>query len=299
MIASRTLVVMSTVLLALQSAGAPLGAHSATMAASLALLIFGLPHGALDLELLKLARADGERSIGLALALYVGLALGTFLLWMLLPLAALSVFLLIAVAHFAEDWGDLELPLLPFGMAAAVLCVPALFHQSEVAGLFDVVAGTEDGARLVDIMVLVAPVSVAIAAVGVRELWRRGQRDRAIGCGCALTALATLPPVIGFACFFCLLHSPYHLGAALDRLGRADRTRRAWVIAPLTLAALGAAALLYLVLRRADATDGVVAASFMTLSILTVPHMAVPVILAALRGHKMRLFDRSRMAAVD
>jgi hypothetical protein len=67
-------------------------------------------------------------------------------------------------------------------------------------------------------------------------------------------------------------------------------------VVPLTLAAGGIALVLFGLEIRAALPDRIMAASFMTLSILTVPHMLVPLIVAVLAGRERRIASRGTAA---
>lgn len=267
-------------LLALQVGGVPLGGTTPTIAACAAILVFGLPHGALDLEIIKRERGTGRLAMGGLLILYVGLAAVMAAVWQLAPVAALAMFLIVAVVHFAEDWPELRSRFLAQGMAIALLAAPALLHVTELEQLFEMLSGSRDGALVANLLLLLAPTSVAVASVAVWTLWRAGARDQAVVGALMLVGMILLPPVVGFAFFFCLCHSPKHLGLALSRVARAPSAPRLIVL--ITLAALGIAAALFAGNVRDDLPAQVVAASFMTLSLLTVPHMIVPVVIEAL-----------------
>jgi Brp/Blh family beta-carotene 15,15'-monooxygenase len=268
------------VLLCLHATGDLLAGGVATTLGCLPLLIVGLPHGTLDLELIKRSRGGGGVSMPVLLLLYLGLAAAMYALWRIAPLAALVAFLLTAALHFAEDWREADQPFLAQGAAVALLAAPALGHHSELAALFVALSGAEGAALIADIMLMIAPVGLAVGGVTIVRLWTRGRRAQAAVTATTFAAMIALPPVIGFALFFCVHHSPRHLREAWSDLTTARPGRYMPVVAGLTVAALGIAAALFAVETRADATAQIVAASFMTLSILTVPHMAVPAILS-------------------
>jgi len=95
----------------------------------------------------------------------------------------------------------------------------------------------------------------------------------------ALVGMVVLPPVIGFALYFCLFHSPRHFRESLSALGWSGFAKWVWVVAALTIAAGTIAALIFGMEVRAAPSDRIMTASFITLSILTVPHMLVPILI--------------------
>ena len=278
------------ILLLARTSGTDLASPAATVTACLAILLFGLPHGAFDLEILKTrgraesvrsgSRRSGSRRAAGVLVLYVALAAAMYLLWQAAPVAALAIFLIVAAVHFSEDWDDAGSAFFAQGLSAALLTAPAFLHIAHMRSLFVALTGQAHAAVLADIMLLLAPVSLAVSTVALLSHWRSGRADRAATGAAVLAGMLLLPPAIGFAAFFCLYHSPRHFRAALAGLS-ADQFRRRWrFVAPLTLAALGIAAALFAGEARGELSAQVAAASFMTLSILTIPHMAVPAILA-------------------
>lgn len=275
-------------LMALQASGFMLSGPVTTIAACAAILLFGLPHGTLDLAIIRREREAGRGAMGALLLCYLGLAGMMAAIWQLAPIAALAIFLIIAVVHFAEDWSELGSSFLAQGMAIALLTAPTFLYMAELEQLFVALAGTSDAALLANLLLLLAPTSLAVATVAIGVLWRSGRDEQAIVGPITLAGMILLPPVIGFALFFCLYHSPSHLKVAMGRVANAGSSRR--TIALLTSAALGISALLFAGEGRAELPDQFVAASFMTLSLLTVPHMIVPTIangLARRFGHQL------------
>ncbi len=238
-----------------------------------ALLIGGLPHGALDLAVL---RRDAEHRTALVITLYLGLAAGMFATWQLAPALALALFLAMAMTHFAEDWSDAEHPFFAVGIAVALLSAPALFHHEAMGGLFVLITGEPAAIGLADTLLLVAPAAAACALLAIVLLWNGGHRVTAVNAACALAAMILLPPITGFAIYFCLIHSPTHFRAGLRRLAPTTSVSQPTIIATLGGLTIALATLQFL--PTADPSSSLFVASFMTLSILTLPHMAVPLI---------------------
>lgn len=273
-------------LFAVLAYGQSLSGSAPTIAACAFILLLGLPHGSLDLEIIRRERQVGGPAMGALLLIYLGLAGAMAAVWQLAPVAALSVFLIVAGVHFAEDWPELKTNFLAQGMAIALLAAPALLHLAELERLFEMLSGQRKAALVANFLLLLAPMSVAVASVSVWTLWRTGFRDQARAGALMLVGMILLPPVVGFAVYFCCYHSPRHLGAALSRVKSSPRSR--WVILLVTLAALGIAAGLFADQVRADLSAQFVAASFITLSLLTVPHMIVPAVADAFAARRLR-----------
>lgn len=259
----------------LNSVGNGLESNWATSLGCLAILLLGLPHGSLDLAVMRKRTGVNEQQIAAIIMIYLGFAGSMALVWHIAPVGALAVFLAIACVHFAEDWLPDQLPFFAIGTATAVLTAPALLHYRQLSDIFVKLTGNATASMLADFTLLVAPVALITAIVGITLACRQGRSIAAIESATILCSMVLLPPVIGFAVFFCLAHSPRHFAAAKAELSFGSR-RLNCEIGLLTFAAMGIAALIYIFRNSGLQGDGVIAASFVTLSILTVPHMIVP-----------------------
>ena len=254
----------------------------ATAITAFTLLVVGVPHGSFDLALLRRAGATGSTA-QLAL-LYVGCAAAMYIIWQIAPTVALAVFLIMAVTHFAEDWAEYGSRFIATGIAAAIVAAPALMHGTRLRELFVVLTGDADAAILADVLMLVGPVAGALAVLGIGLLWQAGCRDRAISAGCGLAAMLLMPPVPGFALFFCLVHSPVQFRFHAHALGLRGLSNWRGIVVPISLGGLALAGVIYVLNDGVSITASVFAVSFMTLSVLTVPHMLVPVLVDRLQG---------------
>ena len=280
-----TLVLATASVGILQASGVAVDGTAATIAACLAIAVFGLPHGTFDLALL---RREGNQGRLAVLGLYLVCAAAMALLWRVHPVAALVVFLVIATVHFAEDWQGTGSAFLSFGIALALIAAPALLHLETLQQIIVALTGSSDAALIGDLLLTLAPIALAVAVAGSIALVQNGEPATAAGVVCSVTALMLLPPALGFALFFCLFHSPRHFSAALNDLGWSRAGQWLPVVVPLTLAALAIVAALFQAGEQTGLALRSVGAIFTALSILTVPHMAVPVIVAAMRRRTLR-----------
>lgn len=269
-------VAASLIVFMLAASGVALDSSAVTAAACAAILLLGLPHGTFDVALIKRAHRD-QRSPAIV-ALYLIGAVLMYAVWQAAPALALLTFFVLSIVHFAEDWRDSLPPFLAHGTAAALLSAPVLLHQDLIGALFGVLVGHDASELFAAVAILVAPVSLVIAVVAVVSLWMDRLRGEALVTALALSALIFLPPVVGFGLFFCLMHSPAQFAAAQRDLDW--RTLRQWapVIVPLTFAALAIATSIFALAGTVSLTDTMVVTAFVTLSVLTLPHIVVPMI---------------------
>jgi Brp/Blh family beta-carotene 15,15'-monooxygenase len=257
--------------------------------------LLGLPHGAVDHlqgQRLLRPRLGAVWPAGFA-ALYLGAAGLVIAGWWLWPPGLLAGFLALAVVHFGAE--DVEQDrLLPGRTGRAVegalrgalpIAGPVLFYPSETGQLFALLTpGTALETHFALLRAAALPAAGLLAAASALMIWAawRNRGLLAAELGALLLLVAVLPPLLAFAVYFCLWHSPRHslsVVALLDAGDFAAGLRRFGVSAiALTAVTIGLAALAWVVLDGADqpaaATMRVV---FVGLAALTVPHVALAI----------------------
>lgn len=264
------------------ASAAPTAASVLTIIACVFILIIGMPHGMFDyLTLRQISRGSRVRLVATTAA-YLGVAGGIWLLWQYAPFAALCAFISVAMLHFSEDWIGQKSRLGAAAMAISIIALPAMLYSAELSALFVLIGGPGAGV-VADYLRLVAPVFglVAIANILIdfggeskSEARNQAGRNSALLCAALL-----LPPGIGFAVYFCLYHSPIHFVEGRKTLmSRQDNPNSFFLFMSLASAA---AVVFVLVMQPFQAMDAnLIAATFQTLSILTVPHMLLPLFAA-------------------
>jgi Brp/Blh family beta-carotene 15,15'-monooxygenase len=249
--------VASLVLAGLFLAGASLSPSLQYVPLVLSVVVFGLPHGAVDH--LAVARAREQtptwRAIARVVALYAVLGGAYAVLWFLAPAAAFVLFIALTWAHWGQ--GDLfSLVALAdadhirstaqrvgtvvvrggLPMLVPLLAFPAWYRRvaTDLVGLF--VPGATaalDVAFRTDARVALAAaygtVLAATLAVGYARADDRGPWLVDAGETLGLVAyFALVPPVLAIGVYFCLWHSLRHVARLLlvdDRAGTALRNR--------------------------------------------------------------------------
>ena len=279
------------------------GLSVATQLAALApaVLLLGIPHGAFDGELghAVFSRSHGTRWWRPFLIFYLGLAAAVVVAWWLSPLASLTAFLALSACHFGLCDRDARLsPGLLGGLEAAArgaapILLPVVFHPDATAGLFSLLVATP-AATLQAMLSAAAPalglaLSAALAVAIARHLWLActgwaAHAAPALELIAVLLAGATLPPLLFFALYFCLGHSPRHaleIAAACDpespRRALSSFVRGA---APLSLATWLLFVLAGLALSGGSLdVESMVRVLFVGLAALTLPHFALQLLL--------------------
>lgn len=276
------------------------------------LLLFGLPHGATD-HLVPgrvTGRGASMGSVVAVVTLYLALGGAYLALWTVAPFASFALFILVTWFHWGQ--GDLYssrallgVGVLPLVSALVVrgglpMLVPLLaFPETYTAvgeslvGLFggDYIEPLSAGSSLV--LRLCGGLGMLLLCLlylgGVYRL--TGSRTSLLKEAGEVVLLAayflTVPPVLAVGIYFCLWHSPRHIArlmlldpAAASALsgGRISPALKRFIrdATPLTLAALGLLAALYLYVPTTSEGAGSLLAGYLVLiSTLTLPHVVL------------------------
>ena len=274
----------------------PIATETQVVLLALGVAILGLPHGALDIHMLR--REVGGRpgfwpSAGLVVG-YVLAALVVLVLWQLRPRAALLTFLLVSAAHFGQidypnrriAWRGLRRLLQVTARGLIPIAVPSFFRAAETTALFNELLGLPHALDEVDVRGF-AQFGLALVGLGLMAEvfgWARSPVHRRLHAWNLFTMAITIvlfvcaPPIIAFGLYFCLLHSAAH---SIDLAGRLDaaspsRGLRRFAVAaalPTSAALVALAATGIWLAANADATRAALQVIFIGLSCLTAPHV--------------------------
>lgn len=253
----------------------PLDPSTALLFVAAAIVVLGVPHGALDTifarELYGLSGGGAWLRFGFV---YLSLAGAVVALWFYLPLLFLLGFLLISIAHFSGDPEGEVAWVIRLLHGGAIIFLPLLRYPDEISALFALLAGSGAGAALVPWLSLLALPWVLglVAAVGYLA-WRRSWLAVELASLGLLAVVA--PPLISFAIFFCTMHSARHIiRSARYSSQSSPRLMIAASLLPMALVAVLGGASWYL-LRDQPLDQRLVQIIFVGLAALTVPHMAL------------------------
>ncbi len=182
------------------------------------------------------------------------------------------------MAHFAEDWNAEQSRLGAVAMAVSMIALPALLYSAELSAIFTLIGGADAGI-ISDYLRLVAPVFGLVAIANIIIALSNEAFDQAWRNSILLVAALLLPPGIGFAAYFCLYHSPIHFTEGRKTLmNLQDRPNHFFLYMSLASAT---AVLCILLTQTHQAMDAkMISTTFQALSILTIPHMLLPLLAA-------------------
>ncbi|QCW02713.1 Brp/Blh family beta-carotene 15,15'-dioxygenase [Natrinema pallidum] len=263
---------------------------------ALSVVVLGLPHGAVDHLVLPRVRGDPvtPRSLAFVGVLYLLLGSAYALVWVLAPVAAFILFILVTLVHWGQ--GDVYALLEFVGadhletrasrlLALLVrgglpMLVPLVAFPGQYAFVAETLIGVFDPGAATALDPLFEPTGRAAVMIGfgsliALSLLRGGCRtspgerwpwlvDAAETLG-LVGYFATVPPILAIGLYFCCWHSLRHVlrtmlvdpvaSAALERGAiRTAVSRFARDAAPLTLAALAVLVGIWLAVPRTPAT---------------------------------------------
>lgn len=243
-----------------------------------AVIVLGIPHGALDGAVAAplLRPRYGRAWFGVFAVPYLALSALVLLAWQVAPLPTLAAFLAVSVLHFGEEDAGPGRPIEALVRGGLPIALPALARPDETAGIFSVVTRMPMP-HLPAWWTAGAWLWLALAAAWLLT----GRARRGVRGEMAVLAVAfvALPPLTAFTLYFVGLHAPRHMLALVRDPSKApgiDTVQRA-VRASLPIFALtlllGAGLWPLYAAGAANAPANLLTVTLQMLSALTLPHI--------------------------
>nr|WP_321984451.1 Brp/Blh family beta-carotene 15,15'-dioxygenase [uncultured Lichenicoccus sp.] len=248
----------------------------AAWGALLAIILLGVPHGALDGEIARpyLRTRYGRLWFVVFAVPYLGLAAMVLLAWHIAPGLTLASFLAGSVWHFGSDRPGQANPLGVVITGGLPIALPSLFHPVATAKVFATVAQV----AMPELPQLLFGCS--LAWLGAALLWRvrlgpSGRLGDLRVPAIMAAAFFLLTPLVAFALYFVCIHAPEHVRQISHDPARAPRvTPRNVVLRSLPVTGLtvliGA---MLLPFYGGSGFDRLLALTIQGLAALTLPHM--------------------------
>lgn len=300
-------VVGVTALAALAAAVLPAPGTTVSFAIVAAVVVLvGIPHGAVD-HLVADPSAMSRRTAGTVRfdwpfhVRYVFTILAALLVWAIAPTAALAIFLIVSIHHFGQsDLAWCRLPArcqlaLQWSRGLLLVGLPLVAHLDAIAPTIDRLGGgrPDEWGWLADHAVVWSSALIAqhvavgaIAGVvagrrsGLDAVWVRREM---VGVAVLVAMFVLADPLVGFAVYFGLWHSLGHVLVVRQALAEQLRPGSppiAWgefgrlALARTVLSTLGVVAVVG-AFSAIGRSDDAVAALFVLVSVITVPHLVV------------------------
>jgi Brp/Blh family beta-carotene 15,15'-monooxygenase len=244
------------------------------------IVLIGLPHGALDGAVaIHLGLVDKFSTMARFVIIYVGLAGLVVGAWIIAPSLSLIVFLIISMLHFGAGDARHGEGVLRFAetMAHGGLAIVGIsqFHRSEVDEIFYYLINQDTAMVWLAINVLTLAVIVAIIACvsqAAKDVKWSATTLELLILG---IVYALVPPLLGFAIYFCLVHSARHFRRILSTIkATVDFSNiKNQAILFTTASWIAAGIAFWMLADFADPGPTVMRITFIGLAALTVPHM--------------------------
>ena len=258
-----------------------IGLDPLSLTALVAVVVIGLPHGAFD-GAVALALGYGKtlKSMLTFAFGYIAIAALVVAFWMIFPGIALTLFLIISIFHFgigdsqSGKWLTRTTQTIAHG--GLVVVGISTLHQSEVELIFVHLVGSETELLWQFLNIASFGLIAVLITYLIQAFMQPSLRIRffeLLGLG---LAYYFLPPLVGFALYFCAVHSVRHLRYTWIKLRlRAYGVRTLVLLACLfTVISWVAGILIFWQIPNAEPLDSaILQVIFIGLAALTVPHM--------------------------
>ena len=250
-----------------------------SIVALLMIVIIGLPHGAFDGAVANYLGAGKTIFSGIRFfTTYMASAIVVIVIWIFLPSLSLVAFLIISMVHFG--WGDanaktnVQFILQVVVHGGLVVFGTVNFHITEVTQLFKLLTNGDSAAaiqvsQIMFLGILFLSIIYLFLVIKNSELM-----PRFIELIIIALILMLLPPLLGFAVYFCFVHTGRHMLHIWKKLQIAINSRVIFIQAiGLTAISwlLGLGALYFF--DSGDVDADILRVVFIGLAALTVPHM--------------------------
>lgn len=270
------------------------------------IVVFGLPHGAVDHLVPARLRDEGPgiRSVGRVMIAYTVLVFAYAAVWFVVPAFAFAFFIALTLYHWGQ--GDLHASLAflrtnvdsGVGRAATLIArgslpmlAPLVFFPGEYREVADAVIGVFDPRGASTVAFAFEPtfrvaVAVFLLVACVATVYFSRSTFEAGELLLLGVYFATVPPILAIGFYFCFWHSTRHIARllALDPVAsehvESGDTTRAFVrfvrdATPLTVGALLVFGALWYVATPSATLEGFFALYLVLLAALTLPHAGV------------------------
>ena len=239
------------------------------------ILLAGIPHGAADILIARRMIRSNYLWLSLFSISYLFIAAFIVVIWFLVPLSSLIIFLIISISHFGL-MDTKKTKTLPFRYLRVIIygstpiIIPATFHTIDVNNLFALLI-FEEHTVLATFIANLFPIwflsCVIFFVTGGKSL-----KYQFLEILLLAVILAYLPPLWGFAVYFCVVHSSRHIQQLLNSLGSLNYNDYLFLTVTVLMSIL---TIIIGAFHFSNQTFdvGIIKATFISLAALTVPHM--------------------------
>ncbi len=244
------------------------------------IVLIGLPHGALDGAVaMHLGIVQRFADLARFMVVYIALAALVVVTWTVAPSISLILFLTISMLHFGA--GDVKNGKGSLGFTEALahggLAIVGIsqFHRSEVNEIFAYLTYQDTAAVWLAVDILTVGVIVAIITCVFQASKNPKWATTILELLLLGIVYALAPPLLGFAIYFCCVHSARHFrkiyATIKETVASGNIKNQAILFTVISWIAAGIA--FWMFADFADPGPTILRITFIGLAALTVPHM--------------------------
>ena len=244
------------------------------------IVLIGLPHGALDGAVaMHLGIVQRFSDLARFMVVYIALAALVVVTWTVAPSISLILFLTISMLHFGA--GDVKNGKGSLGFTEALahggLAIVGIsqFHRSEVNEIFAYLTNQDTAAVWLAVDILTVGVIVAIITCVFQASKNPKWATTVLELLLLGIVYAIAPPLLGFAIYFCCVHSARHFrtiyATIKHTVASGNIKNQAILFTVVSWIAAGIA--FWMFADFADPGPTILRITFIGLAALTVPHM--------------------------
>ena len=200
--------------------------------------LIGMPHGALDLWILRKKFAMGSVNIIVLFIAYLSLAIGVFLGFYCFSSFFFGFFLLYSAYHFGMDYYDsssfqtkVYCYFFALLIGLSIICLPSLLHAQKVSVLFSYLIGREQAEIYAHFLHLTACCLLPVIGLGLVAL----KKDCAQEVIIVLIASFLAPPLAFLTVYFIGIHSCKYFAMLYKKIGYSSYRTFVQDLLPMTL----------------------------------------------------------------
>ncbi len=244
------------------------------------IVMIGLPHGAYDGAVaIHLGIIKRFSSFVKFMIIYVALAALVVAIWMIAPIISLIIFLTISMLHFGA--GDIKNGQGVLGFSEALahggLAIVGIsqFHRSEVDEIFSYLINSDTTYVWLAIDILTVATIFAIITCVLQALNNSKWSVTVLELLLLGIVYAVAPPLLGFAIYFCCVHSARHFRKIFASIKQSVSTTsiRNQAILFTSISWIAAGIAFWMFADFANPGPTIMRITFIGLAALTVPHM--------------------------
>ncbi|WP_231861982.1 Brp/Blh family beta-carotene 15,15'-dioxygenase [Legionella hackeliae] len=200
--------------------------------------VIGIPHGALDLWILRKKFALSNCNIIVLFIAYLSLAIGVFLGFYWFSSFFFGFFLLYSAYHFGMDYYDSSVfqakvycYFLALIIGLSIICLPALLHTQKICVLFSYLIGSEQAMLYAHFLQWAACCLLPAIGLGLFTLKKECAQEVII----VLMASLLAPPLAFLTVYFVGIHSCKYFAMLYKKIGYSSYRTFVKDLLPMTL----------------------------------------------------------------